>query len=134
MILKLTGVLEDGNPKAPSVPLNPRRTLTWPQGTDVTVEVLCLKTDGSPVALDGPNAKVQMQVKRDPRSNSADLSKTVTTLSSGVASFSFTATEQKQLSPGRFYFDVWLTTDAGKRDALVPISPLLLEFAVVAAP
>lgn len=134
MIIKLVGVLEDGNPKAASVPLNPRRTITWPQGTDVTVEVQCLKTDGSAVAIDGPNAKVQMQVKRDPRSNSPDLSKTVTVLPSGLASFVFTATEQKQLAPGRFYYDVWFTNDAGKRDALIPISPLLLEFAVVAAP
>jgi hypothetical protein len=40
----------------------------------------------------------------------------------------------KLLTPGRYAYDIWLTDAAGLRNAVVPVSPFILEPSVTFPP
>ena len=55
------------------------------------------------------------------------------TIASPTATFTFTPADTKGLVPGRYLFDVWFTHST-LRDAVIPLSGLVLEAAVTPAP
>lgn len=125
MNLSLTGVLEDGSPRGASVPNNPRRALNVPLGGDVSLALSMVKADGAPLTLAGGDV-VLLTVKKKPSDQQAVFQKTGAHTSTGLATFTLVPTDTKQLTPGLYCYDVWVTF-GGKRSPLVPVSPFQLE-------
>ena len=59
--------------------------------------------------------------------------KAPTVLPSGEAEFAVTPADTRHLEPGQYVYDVWLTL-GGRRDAVVPLSPLHLEASATPPP
>jgi hypothetical protein len=126
MVIELIGVLETGGPRAAGVPVDPRRTLTVPLGTSLTLRVSVLASDGSQVQL--PINSLAWTVKKSPLDTSAAFTKTGPAVAGAVCDFSLLPADTKNLSPGKYVFDVWYVV-AGVRNAVVPLSPFELEYA-----
>jgi len=129
MRIDLTGVLTSG-PARVGVP-DPRVTIQMQQGSNLEIHVRVLdSTSGSYVSM--LTGTLELSVKKKPADNPAAIYKTAPTPSAeGV--FTILPVDTKNLLPGRYIFDVWLTL-GGKRDAVIPLSTLLLESAATPAP
>lgn len=136
MIIRLTGVLDSGENHTGLAPENPRITVSLPRGVTATVEVRVVTPGGQPVDLSGYAAV--MTVKKSSTLDSPDpgfvKSGTVSTGEKNLVTFSVAPGDTKPLTPGRFVYDVWVTSGAGARDPVVPISPLNLEPAATPPP
>jgi hypothetical protein len=66
-------------------------------------------------------------VKQKP-ADAALITKTATIVKT-VATFTLVPRDTKNLTTGRYVFDVWATT-GGKRDPVIPLSGLILEASV----
>ena len=138
MNLTLIGVLEDGSPRRPGVPINPRTTITFPQGVSLSLTVQIVRPDGSPVIL-GPSDKAEWSVKKKPTDNPPLIAKTATSLNvvAGNPVFTTLPVDTKQMEAGRYVWDVWLTRVVGLdtfRDPVIGQSTLVLEASVVPVP
>ena len=134
MLLALAGVLQDGSGPRPGPPENPRRTINVTQGSDVTIRLAVTTPSGQPVALAG--GSLILSVKKRPPDSPAAVAKVGTFLPAegpNVASFALAPADTKNLVPGRYFYDVWLTL-GGKRDPVVPPSPFLLEATISPVP
>ena len=125
-------MLEDGTPRRPGVPVNPRRNLNVPRGVDLTLEVTVVTPIGIPVNLDGVDTELLLTVKKRSRNSSPDILKTAS-LSGNVGTFLIVPADTRRLIPGLFSWDVWLTKNS-KRDPVIPLSPLQLQAANAKVP
>ena len=138
MNLTVIGVLETGEPRRPGVPINPRLPITIQQGTDLTLTVRIVKPDGTQVVLQA-GERAEWAVKKNPTYSPPAILKTAlpADLVLGDPVFYLTPADTKQMSAGRYTWDVWLTRSVDSfpvRDAVIPQSPLVLEAAVVPVP
>jgi len=125
--LNLIGILEDGSPPVlGQQPLDPRTTIRWTRGENVTINLTVKNTAGQEVSLAQPGpppadqTSLLLTVKKRPQ-DSKVFDKTGT-----LGVFTITPADTKNMEPGRYVFDIWLTK-GGKRDPVVPLSTLLLE-------
>lgn len=144
MYLRLTGVLQNGAPLAPSVPANPAARLgPIPVGASVSVEVTAVNSDGTPVNLTKSGVSLVLTVKQSPqqgRSIQPGFTKTVTLPANAAANprinvvvFTIVPADTKELNPGVWTYDVWLvntSTSPTTREPLIPLSPFILTPAV----
>jgi hypothetical protein len=63
VVIRLTGVVQDGTERAIGVPANPRRAIRALDGDDLTVELTVVKPGGQPEDLSG-SAVVTMRIGR----------------------------------------------------------------------
>jgi hypothetical protein len=132
----LTGVLENGLPRAPQVPLDVRKALRFPLGSSLTLTVNVVTPDGATVPL--PVNSLVWTIKK----LATDFSPAVNPVKTGPAAagtscdFTLASTDTKQLTPGYYVYDVWHTDAAmpPNRNNVVPLSSLLLEFAATLPP
>lgn len=127
MKISLVGVLEDGTPRRTGVPVNPRNTITIQQGANVTIEITAKTSSGTIIDFGAVGTVVAMSIKKKPADQPAAIYKTATR-SGTLATFALVPTDTKNLTPGRYVYDVWLTF-GGLRDAIIPLSTLILEAA-----
>jgi len=124
----LVGVLEEGSALSPEVPGNARVTLRMTQGSTLVVRLAVVTLAGVPVDLAVGPATVNLTVKR--RSDGAAVLNVVGVLlpisGPNCATFSLSASATKYVDPGRYVYDVWMVHPGG-RDAIVPMSPFVLE-------
>jgi hypothetical protein len=132
MKISLIGVLEDGTPKREGVPINPRNTITIQQGANVTIEVKVQTPGGTFIDLGDPTTSIVLSVKKKPADQPPPIQKTATKLGS-IATFTLLPADTKNMTPGRYIYDVWLTC-ASIRDAVIPLSTLVLEATATTAP
>lgn len=135
MILFLSGVLVTQADPAPGVARNPRKALSFPLGADVTVRLQVVDSSGAPVPLDGAGTSAVLTIKRAPSavdkllSVPGELPGPLDPDVVGVMMFQITALAQRSAfveGPGQVCYDVWLTR-SGRRDAVVPVSPMYVE-------
>lgn len=141
MKLNLVGVLVDGPGRASGVPENPRKALTWPVGSSVSIRVDVVSSQsGIPVDLSGSTVRFEARLRPLPYSLPKLLDVVGVALSpvvKGSVSIEVTPAMQKliaQRNIGRCFYDVWLVDSSGKRDAVVPTSPLFFEPSVTGVP
>lgn len=132
MKISLVGLLDDGSPRRAGVPVNPRNTITISQGGDVIFEVKVQATSGTLVDLHDVSTSMIWSVKKKPADQPA-LIRSVAARTVQTATFTLTPADTKNLTPGRYVYDVWLTL-GGKRDAVIPLSTLILEAAATPPP
>lgn len=127
LVHELTGVLEDGTkPRSSGVPVNPRKALSVPVAADWSAQISIVTPLGSSVNLAG--ATLLLTIKK--RASDAPLVSRLATLGGTGGTFTFVPIDTRNLEPGYYVYDVWLTDSGGNRSAVVPLSPLHLEAAV----
>jgi hypothetical protein len=132
MLIRLTGILEDGSPRRPGVVLDPRSTISFPKGTSATVEVTVTNPSGVPVVF-GVDYTVTLTVKKKPYEQPARIEK-VGVLAGNKATFTIDPHDTKMLLPGRYLFDIWLTDPDDNRNAVVSLSSFMLLDSVASIP
>lgn len=136
MRVALLAVVENGDRRSPEVPANTRQTLQAARGSDLLVRATVVTPGGIRVDLGAAGTSLVLTVKRKTSDGSATLSKTGSVqplVGKGVADFSFVAADFKNLTPGRYVFDVVLVQTSA-RQAVVPASPFVLQAGVTPAP
>lgn len=125
-VLYLTGVLEDGSPRSPSVPVNPRAALSIIHRSRAQVVIRITTSAGVPIPSEG---SLVLTIKQKPQ-DAETLAQLVGTwtpdLGLGVAMFSWTPTTMNYSPWGRYVYDVKLT-NGDAVDFVVPASPFRLE-------
>ena len=127
MQIELTGVLEDGSAFAAGVPTNTRKALSLPIGEDVTLLVTVMRPTGEIVT----GGLLTWTAKKLPTDSSKTFQKNK--LCSAQTQFTLTPADTKKLEPGMYAFYIWHTALDGKRNAVIPLSPLHLEPAATEA-
>jgi hypothetical protein len=130
MQIALVGLLENGLPQRSGTIINPRTTITIPQGVDLTLKITVQAPDGEWVMLTG--STLIWTAKKKPTDQEAVFAKTAT-VRHQTATFALDPSDTKNLIPGRFVFDVWLTDALGDRNPVIPLSGLILEAAATLA-
>lgn len=124
MLIELLAVLEDGSTRAPEIPADVRKAITFPMGTDVTVRVRVVKPNGEVVTV--PTNGLAFTVKKRPADEKV-LQKIGPAAPASSVDFPIVPIDSSKLEAGYFVYDVWLTQAGPKRDAVVPLSPLYLS-------
>lgn len=136
-MIDIIGVLEDGGPPSPSVPLNSRRQILVTKGANTMLRLRIVGRSGvvPDLSLDPASAAVLTVRKHSGDTVALASVAGAKVPSRSACSFDFALTPAifKPLEPGRFVYDVWLTLN-GVRDPVVPMSSLLLEPTVAAVP
>jgi hypothetical protein len=130
----LTGVVEMAGARDTGVPVNPRTTLRYTRGSTLDVALRVVGSDGAPIDLTG--ATLELTVKRTPSSDERILVLAGTVVFaplSGCAVFSIPATAFSYTDPGRYVYDIWLARGT-LRDAVMPVSPFVLESSLRSLP
>lgn len=130
LVIELTGVLDDSQPLAAGVPVNPRKAIGVPLASDFLVRGRFLKANGGALNLAG--GSLTMTIKKRATDTNYVVARTATIESAGggVASFRFVPVDTKRFEPGRYAYDIWFTDADGVRNSLVPTSPFELQAAV----
>jgi hypothetical protein len=130
----LTGVVEDGTERAPSVAQNQTQSLAFPQSETVRVLVRITNPAGVPVPAEGTPT---LTVKKRPQDFPpiATLTGSWDALAgAGVAAFNVASTTFRGVEFGHYAYDVVIVGGAGERTTAVPTSPFTLLAAVSAIP
>ena len=134
MRIDLTGVLPTGAPQRSGVP-DPHQTVSIPQGANIDIHVKVVDgATGAAVSLLG--ATVTLAIKKKPADNPPAIFKTAAS-PSAEAVFLLVPADTKNMVPGRFVYDVWVTTGVSPntvRNPVVPLSTLILEAAATPPP
>ena len=129
-----TGVVENGARRGAGVPSNPRHALRVVQSESLTIRLAVLYADGSRFVFT-PGYYTVLTVRRNLNGVllfqekqgvlQPQLGQNVVDFTVAVAD-----TDPTRTQSGQYAYDIWLTSPAGARDALVPTSPFILEPAI----
>lgn len=123
--MRLTGVLQDGSPPRPGVPLNPRVAITLSKGQALTIELTVVNAGGVAVPLTG--TVPTLTIKKRPQDQKL-LQYVAPSIVGNVATFQIPAldTKKKIDHPGPYIYDIWVTV-GGALQPVVPLSPFIVE-------
>lgn len=129
MILDITGVIQVEGDTAPGVPTDPRMTISIPFGTSLTLRVHVVNSDGStvtPLVVNG----LYFTVKKSPMDSQGIFpTKKGPAAAAPFCDFTLGTADYKNMTPGRYVYDIWYKDGAGNKNPVVPLSPLELEWA-----
>jgi hypothetical protein len=97
--------------------VNPVINISIPQGSDFSETFVSTESDGSTSNLAGYSAAAKIK-KHSGASASTSFSISITA-SIGEVTISLTDTQTTDLDPGRYYYDVVLTSGSGSKSRLV---------------
>lgn len=133
MVIKLTGILEDGNNPSRNLPKSARRTITVPRGTDLTVKLNIVYRGGPPVQVNPSDAAV-FSIRRSLREAPIVARAINPSPQDGVGCFNFSIipSDYALLDPTflgrRLLFDVFLARESpDTRETVIPISTMIIE-------
>ena len=133
MVLYLTGILEDGSSRAAGVPLVAATPIILHRGETTQVRVQIIRPSGQLVNLAQVASDITLTVKRFIVQQPPSLMRVGVMASSG-ATFEIEAGAMRQMQPGQYLYDVWLTLLDGTSHQVVLTSTLMLEAAVKSPP
>jgi hypothetical protein len=146
MLINLVGVIEDGAAgaaRSTDAPADPRVTVRIPRGTDVTLAVKILLASGPPLDAFAANQTLTLTVRKRPGDPVVALTATGTASSDenagggpGVFLITITAAATRNMF-GRHFYDLWLSRGIApnaKRDAVIPLSPFVVEDSLMVVP
>lgn len=137
-VIRLVGVFDDGSARREPVPVNSAKTIQFPQGLDVTLEVEVVTNAGVPVRLadSSPAFSSTFRVMKDPAACAGlqgrvdyQLAGTLKAGTVNVVQFAVPAQAFNALNrwqAGRYFYDVGLTYNSRKYE-VVRISGFHLE-------
>mgnify|MGYP001429152744 CR=1 FL=1 len=95
----------------------PSVNIVIPQGTDFSEVFKSTETDGSPSNLSGYTG--DSKIKKYPESPVSESFTVAITGSTGEVAIAMTVGKTVKLKPGRYYYDVYLTSPAGAVSRMV---------------
>lgn len=128
MVINLTGLLDDGTPPRPGVQTDPRQTISFPRGSDVAIIATILTPGGALADLSGVGTTLQLTISKYDWQYPPYIVK-LASIVGNIGTFTIAAADTKYLSAGQYNYDVWLTL-GGKRDAVIPLSMMMLTQSV----
>ena len=129
MTYTLTGLFDDGSTQASSLPTNARTTLQVPLGVNATIAVQVLTPSGGVYPIGA--ATLVLTVKKKALEDNK-IQKTAV-IAGNIATFTIVPADTKNLLPGAYIYDVWMTL-GGLRNPVVPLSPFVLLSSVTPPP
>lgn len=133
MIISLAGILQSGIPLRAMVATSAAQTINLPQGTNASITIRITTPDGSLVDLSDVHTKVQLAVRRQGFPYDYPRIDKTATIAANMATITIIPADTRDMYPGRYFYDVWLTKD-GLRDEVVPMSTFQILPAVGAPP
>lgn len=137
MLVTVRAVLQNGLPPAAGAPAHVAAPIAIPKGSVGTLRVAVTTPDGTPVrAADWTAA---WTVKKRPSDSAAAWAKAGTAaplVGPGVWDFAFTSADTRALTPGTYFYDIWLTaaSPGTAREQVLPPSTLYLQPTVTSVP
>ncbi len=132
MVIRLTGVIQDGTERAIGVPANPRRSIRVLDGDDLTIELTIVRPGGQPEDLSSGSPVVTMRIGRKSSGGAvASLKEKNGVLvdggGDGREDITFTAGDLEELrNVVGLVFDIFLVK-SGTRNTVVPLSGFALD-------
>jgi len=137
MKVDLTGIVEDGTPRGPGVPADPRTTISTPQGSTVSLHVQVLRSCGAPVNLDGEGIGLVLSIgsRSWPYQVPPYVEKVATIMDAahGRAEFNLGPGCLWLMHPGQYAYDIWLTYGGARYD-IIPASAWMVLASVARVP
>lgn len=128
MQLYLTGVVENGITRAPTIPKDTSRALRLVRGESTVVILTVFYPDGTRASA--ADAVLTIKKSSEQRSVSTGqgllVSGVVSTVQNNRTEFTITSAQLLTLQPGRYVYDIWLDRDP-LRYRVVDLSELWLE-------
>lgn len=132
MLLIIPGVLVDGTSPVTATPA--RSDINVYQGVDTTVQVSVTGSNGAAFNLTGYTATMVVKDRVLPTSGqprtSLSYSGTISSPTTGVITFSVPGSDLKALQLVGYWWDVFVTSGANKRDEVVPTGTMTVNVAV----
>lgn len=131
MVIRLTGVVQDGTERAIGVPTNPRRAIRALGGDDLTVELTVVKPGGQPEDLSDVATTVTMRIGRKTSGGIVSTLKEANGVVvdegiGGRSDITFTAADLEEIrNVVGLAFDIFIVKSA-KRYTVVPLSGFAL--------
>lgn len=129
MQLNVPGVIVDGTTPLTTTPT--RADLVVYQGQDTVVQVTVTGSNGTAVNLTGYSAALVVKDRLLPTSGTPQWNKTyvgtLTSPTTGVVQFSIPGSDLKQMLLLGYWWDVFVTSGAAKRDEVVPASTMTVN-------
>jgi hypothetical protein len=132
VVIRLTGVIQDGTERAIGVPANPRRAIRALDADDLTVELTVVRPSGQAEDLSPAGTTVTMRIgKKSSAGAVAKLKDAVGTLvdggGGGRTDITFTAANLEEIrNMVGLAFDIFLVK-SGTRFTVVPLSGFALD-------
>lgn len=132
MVVDLIGIVDGGGPRDPNLPLFAQKQINMVSGSSVTVRISVFREDGTPIPLAAdPSLLLTLAVSRSsydyaPIPQLKKQASLAPLVAPNAATFAIIPSDTKFLPPGRYVFAVWMTYQ-GVRDAVVPLSPFVIE-------
>lgn len=130
MKVRLLCIYENGLPADPGLPLDPRVAIRMQRGASLVITFQIYDRSGQPHKLLAGTPKITFTVRRRTIDKQYVMRKAgvITDANNGVGTITIVPldTQDPAFEPGIYAFDVWLAQSGGN-DAVLPISPYILE-------
>jgi|WetSurMetagenome_2_1015567.scaffolds.fasta_scaffold01366_10 hypothetical protein len=125
-VINLTGIVDDGS--IAGAILEGPQNITFPVGTNVTINVAVTNAAGTPITLTGVGTVGTITFQKDPAALASDIRVvgTVNPLTPTVMSFVLTPTDSAVPGPGTYSYDVGLLY-GGAEYQIVVLSPAFIR-------
>lgn len=137
MQVNLIGVIENGLVPSMSVPANPRVAIRTVRGSDLLVRLQIYYRSGGVVDLSTGSPALVLTVRKKTTDTQWVISRAgvVADARQGVVTFAILPSDTRgaTVTPGTYAYDVWLL-QAGVRNAVLPMSPFIIESSVAGIP
>jgi hypothetical protein len=127
-VLRLLGILQDGNDLADSAPLSSAQPLEFTRAETVRIDLRVLGRAGNPIDLTGCTVRLICSRSSQWVGDGFVLNATVDAGAYGTASFALVPQTTRSLTPGRYVYAVWVIGPAPSVEqvCIVPLSALVL--------
>ena len=130
MYITILGILENGQTRRPDVDVNNTQQIRITRNASTRIAMDAIYPDGTPIDASTPGATFTLSITQNSYSEFAQIQITgVPDPSAGVGRVNFDVTPEmtRFVQPGRYVYDVWMVTTGNIRNALVPLSPIILQ-------
>jgi len=129
MVVNITGIIVDTQHRAPNVPNDPALSISMPQGGSATIRMRLIFASSAPVPVSMlKTATVPRLVVRQRISGAAKALSIDAEWDRLTERWVFIAlpTKTRNMSPGRYAYDVWITMADDSREQVVPVSAFVI--------
>lgn len=125
----ITGIIVNTQVRAPNVPANLRAEIVIPQGGSATVRMHLIYASSAPVPVSQLKAETAPRLVVKARQFGAAKALSLDGVWDRLTNrwiFTVPATKTKNIMPGRYCYDVWVTMSDDGREQVVPVSAFVI--------
>ena len=143
MLIDIIGIVEDGSPRGANIPVSSARAITLVIGSSFIVRLRAYYAGGAPFSVGDVNRTFALTVKRRPQQYDESVVLLTGTADAtqgpNVVTFTGTPATTRNVTAGKYVWDVWTTLTDGhgavlSRDQLVAVGQCTLSPTVTSIP